>query len=387
MASIRSRKRADGTNAYAVLYTYAGQQTSATFDSRHSAEEFKTSVELLGAERAMKAFGITPTVRAVKKTSKITVAQWVTNYIASRSGVAKSTLYDYETILRNDITPHPIGQIPVELLTRGDVVGWVQGMSHLSGKTVINKHGLLSAALNLAVRSEIIPSNPAVGVRLPRTEKAEMVFLTKPEFAQLLKGFTEYWQPLIEFMVLSGARFGEISALKPSDVDRVNGTVRISRARKRTYEKGALYQVGPTKTQRSVRTINVVTGLLDKLNYDGEWLFTNTHGRPVELSSWRTNVWYKSVQRAQDLGLQKKPRVHDMRHTCASWMIARGVPLPVIQQHLGHESIATTVNLYGHLDRTQSAAAAAAIGADLYGTDAADASPAPGQQPSPPESQ
>lgn len=387
MASIRSRKRADGTNAYAVLYTYAGQQTSATFDSRHSAEEFKSSVELLGAERAMKAFGITPTVRAVKKTSKITVAQWVTNYIASRSGVAKSTLYDYETILRNDITPHPIGQIPVELLTRGDVVGWVQGMSHLSGKTVINKHGLLSAALNLAVRSEIIPSNPAVGVRLPRTEKAEMVFLTKPEFAQLLKGFTEYWQPLIEFMVLSGARFGEISALKPSDVDRVNGTVRISRARKRTYEKGALYQVGPTKTQRSVRTINVVTGLLDKLNYDGEWLFTNTHGRPVELSSWRTNVWYKSVQRAQDLGLQKKPRVHDMRHTCASWMIARGVPLPVIQQHLGHESIATTVNLYGHLDRTQSAAAAAAIGADLYGTDAADASPAPGQQPSPPESQ
>lgn len=386
MASIRSRKRADGTSAYAVLYSYAGQQTSATFDSRHSAEEFKSSVELLGAERAMKAFGITPTVRAVKKTSKITVAQWVTNYIASRSGVAKSTLYDYETILRNDITPHPIGQIPVELLTRGDVVGWVQGMSHLSGKTVINKHGLLSAALNLAVRSEIIPSNPAVGVRLPRTEKAEMVFLTKPEFAQLLKGFTEYWQPMIEFMVLSGARFGEISALKPSDVDRVNGTVRISRARKRTYEKGALYQVGPTKTQRSVRTINVVTGLLDKLNYDGEWLFTNTHGRPVELSSWRTNVWYKSVQRAQDLGLQKKPRVHDMRHTCASWMIARGVPLPVIQQHLGHESIATTVNLYGHLDRTQSAAAAAAIGADLYGTDAEDASPEPDQQPSPPES-
>jgi integrase len=366
MASIRERKRADGTVAYNVVYVHNKQQTSVTFDSEHSANEFLGSIKLLGAARAMAAFGIAPTVRAVKqKPSGVTVADWVATYIAGRSGVAKSTIYDYEAILRNDIRPHTIGGIPLELLVRGDVVGWVNGMT-ASGKTIANKHGLLSASLNAAVAAELIPSNPAAGTRLPRTERPDMTFLTRAEFAQLMAGFTERWQPLLEFMVLSGARFGEISALKPSDVDRQGSTVRIARARKRTYEKGAMYEVGPTKTKRSERVINVTRTVLDKLDYGNEWLFTNTKGGPLLLAGWRANVWYPSVARACEEGLQKRPRIHDMRHTCASWMIAKGIPLPVIQQHLGHESISTTVNLYGHLDRSQAAAAADLIGADLY---------------------
>jgi integrase len=383
MASIRSRKRSDGTTAHSVLYVHAGQQTSVTFDTEHAATEFRDSINLLGSDRAMAAFGVTPTVRAAARISGLTVADWVAKYIATRSGVAKSTLYDYEMYLRNDIAP-TIGVIPLELLTHADVAGWVQSMKGAAGKTIANKHGLLSAALNAAVRAELIPSNPAAGTRLPRTERPDMVFLTRPEFTCLLAGFTDRWVPLIEFLALSGARFGEVSALKPSDVDREAGTVRIARARKRTYIKGAMYEVGPTKTKRSERTINLTHTVLDKLDYSGEWLFTNTRGGPLQLSGWRTNVWYKSVARAQDLGLKKKPRVHDLRHTCASWMIARGVPLPVIQLHLGHESISTTVNLYGHLDRSQAAAAAELIGADLYAP-ALDVSPEADQQPAPPD--
>jgi integrase len=381
MASIRVRRRADGSAGYNVVYMLDGRQTSATFDSETAAEEFLGSVRLLGAERAMRAFGIAPTVRQAARRSGVTVADWVATYIASRSGVAKSTLYDYEAILRNDIRPHPIGGLPLEMLSRGDVVAWVNAMT-TSGKTISNKHGLLSAALNAAVRAEMIPSNPAAGIRLPRSEKPEMVFLTQEEFGQLLAGFTDHWQPMIEFMALSGARFGEISALRPCDVDLVAGTVRIARARKRTYEPGANYQIGPTKTKRSERVINVHQVVLQKLSYTGEWLFVNTKGGPVELSSWRSNVWYPSVKRAQGLGLQKAPRVHDMRHTCASWMIQAGVPLPVVQAHLGHESIATTVNLYAHLDRLSHASAAELIGAGLYGA-AEDASPSPDPQPLP----
>jgi integrase len=385
MASIRVRKRADGSTAYNVVYIYDKRQTSVTFDTQPDAEQFLSSVQLLGADRAMKAFGIAPTARAAASMSGVTVAGWVATYIASRTGVAKSTLYDYKAILRNDITP-ALGAIPLEMLGRDDVVGWVQGMSG-SGKTIANKHGLLSAALNAAVRADLIPANPAVGVRMPRSEKPEMVFLTRDEFTALLAGFMERWRPMIEFLVLSGVRFGELSALKPSDVDLAAGTVRISRARKRTYEKGANYQIGPTKTVRSVRTINVTPTVLEKLDHTGEWLFTNTRGGPVKLSSWRTNVWYPSVARAQAAGLKKQPRVHDLRHTCASWMIAKGVSLPVIQRHLGHESISTSVNLYGHLDRSQSASAAALIGDDLYGTPEVDASPEAGPPSSPPQSE
>ncbi|SKQ12340.1 tyrosine-type recombinase/integrase [Mycobacteroides abscessus] len=78
--------------------------------------------------------------------------------------------------------------------------------------------------------------------------------------------------------------------------------------------------------------------------------------------NFRANVWTPAVERA---GSDPKPRIHDMRHTCASWLIAAGVPLPVIQQHLGHESITTTVNTYGHLERSSMKAAADAIGKAL----------------------
>ena len=57
--------------------------------------------------------------------------------------------------------------------------------------------------------------------------------------------------------------------------------------------------------------------------------------------------------------------MHDLRHTCASWLVAAGVPLPVVQAHLGHESINTTIAAYRHLDRQSMSAAATVIGAML----------------------
>ena len=139
------------------------------------------------------------------------------------------------------------------------------------------------------------------------------------------------------------------------------GTVRITRAWKRTYAKGG-YELGTPKTKRSIRTVNVAPPVLDKLDYTGEWLFTNRADRPVRHNGFHERVWAPAVARA---GLDPRPRVHDLRHTCASWMVASGVPLPMVQAHLGHESINTTIALYFHLDRRSQEVAATAIGAML----------------------
>ncbi|MGV0991095.1 MAG: tyrosine-type recombinase/integrase [Mycobacterium sp.] len=364
MASIRSRIRRDGTPTWAVLYSLEGRQTSLTFIEESAAEKFRTLVNTIGPQRAMDAWGVADTPRA-SAAADPTVAAWVQRYIDSRTGVVKSTLYDYRAYLANDIKP-VLGDIPLGVLSREDVAGWVQGLADTgsSGKTIQNKHGFLSAALNAAVVAGAMVANPAAGTRLPRTERAEMVFLTHPEFQQLRLGFTERWYPLVDFLVVSGARFGEVAALRPADVDRNAGTVHIARTWKRTYEAGG-YELGPTKTKKSVRTINVDAVVLEALDYSREFLFTNTKGGPIRLPGWRSNVWYPSVARARKEGLAKAPRVHDMRHTCASWMMAGGVPLPLIQSHLGHESITTTVNQYGHLDRKDAAAAAALMAAAL----------------------
>lgn len=111
-----------------------------------------------------------------------------------------------------------------------------------------------------------------------------------------------------------------------------------------------------------MRTINVADSALAKLDYTGEWLFTNRAEGYVRAQGFTRRVWAPAVKRA---ALGKTPRIHDLRHTCASWMIAENVPLAVVQHHLGHESIETTVGTYGHLDRRSAQAAANAISARL----------------------
>ena len=143
--------------------------------------------------------------------------------------------------------------------------------------------------------------------------------------------------------------------------------------------KRSPYRIGPTKTRKSVRTINLPKDVLDKLDYSGEWLFTNpgrgrrAEGGPVRAPNFRANMWKPAVERAwpdkdadgNPTANPMWPRIHDVRHTCASWLIAAGRPLPAIQARLSHESIKTTVDRYGHLDRTSAAGNADAIGAML----------------------
>jgi integrase len=95
--------------------------------------------------------------------------------------------------------------------------------------------------------------------------------------------------------------------------------------------------------------------ILDKLGYSHEGLFTNRDGGPVRYAGSRRRVWDKAVARAK---LDPAPTPHDLRHTCAPWMLNAGVPVPVVSLHLGHESIKVTVDIYGDIDRTSARSAA-----------------------------
>jgi integrase len=364
--SLRFRTRSDGSTYTQVRFRIHGKETSVSFNDHAEAMQFDDLIAKVGPAKAVEITRI-----VIAHDRALTVGQWLTHHNEHLTGVEPETLNRYKSYAKNDFAL--IEDIPLAALTDEDVARWMNGLRNRdgttpSGKTVANKHGYLAGALNAAVERGHVKSNPCDRVKLPRWDREEMCFLEPAEYQMVRAAVSEYWRPLVDFLVASGARWSEATALTPADVDRGAGTVRITRAWK---TGGGGYRLGVPKTKKSVRTINVDRGILDQLDYTGRWLFTNSgRGRAgsdgvVRIHSFNPNVWKPALERAHQAGLTKTPRVHDLRHTCASWLIAAGRPLPAVQQHLGHESIMTTVGVYGHLDRSSGQGNADALAAFL----------------------
>ena len=358
-ASLSARPLATGGESIRVRWREHGKQRVQTFTDLASAEVFRRNVERWGPDRAYEIAGVVDTSPGGGET----LTDWLKQYVAERTGVQKATTDRYLAYIEHDIAP-TIGHLPLAAITDSIIAGWVHGLESAqprpSGKTIQNKHAFLSGALKAAVRARKIPANPCEGRRLPTSARQEMVFLTKAEFDLILGQIgRELWRDLATWLVATGMRFGEATALRPEDIDEAKGTCRVQRAWK--YTGGHRRELGTTKTRRSVRTIDLPPQALDiyRRRRGGEWLFANGRGNAVSPQDFHNQAWREA---RKVVGPAKVPRVHDLRHTCASWMIQAGVPITVVSRHLGHESITTTVDRYTHIDRTSSSQAAAAIG-------------------------
>jgi integrase len=338
-----------------------GKQTSTSFNLHREARIFCDLVDTHGPHWAVKAY---EPERQAPLTPTLT--EWLNHHIDHLTGVEQYTVDKYREYVRNDIQDS-IGKIRLASLTEDDISRWVKQLETtprkktgkpLSPKTIGHLHGFVSGALKKAIPQHI-PTNPAAGRRLPkRADERDLDdrLLSHDEFNRLWQATTEPWRPLVEFLVASGCRWGEATALKPEDVNRKTGVVRIRRA----WKHGSTgYYIGPPKTKRSRRSINLPMSILDKLDYSHTWLFVNREGGPVRYPGFRRRVWDPAVKRAE---LDPKPTPHDLRHTCGSWLLMAGVTITGVSRHLGHESITVTVDTYGHLDRTVAIAAADVMG-------------------------
>lgn len=352
----------DGSVSWKVRFRHAGRQTSETFPTERAARDFARLLATVGPDEAVSILDH----RETSAGAVPTFGEWAREHIANLVGVEEGTRRRYLRTVERDMAD--LDHLPLDALTERTVAGWVRALERAgaSGKTVRNKHGILSAILATAVRAGHIPANVAHGTRLPRTVRDEMVFLTHDEYATLLGCVAPRWQPLVATLAGTGLRWSEATALQVGDVSLTGGTVRVTRAWK--YTAGQGHRVGPPKSSRSRRTVQLAPETVEVLRplvagrRPGEWVFTNSHGGPVRSAAFHEGVWHPAVD-AADLG--KRPRVHDLRHTCASWLIAAGLPLPYVQDHLGHESITTTVGTYGHLMPESRGRIAAALSSAL----------------------
>lgn len=357
MASIRERTGPKGT-VYAVLWREHGAQRSRTFGSREKARRHAERIERLGPSAADRILA----AEAGHDPEKMpTVAEQVTRHINGLSGVSPATITGYHTIARQ-LTTTALGSLPLDTATRDDVAAWVrdQERAGVAAKTIKNKQALLSAALTRAVDDGLVLRNVAARARIARTERREMTFLTPREFTILLDRATPHFRPLLVWLYGTGMRLGEATALRVSDVhlEFTPPTVTVTRAWKRGGE------LGPPKTAAGRRTIAIPAAAVEAIRplLDREpdaLLFVNTAGRRILqatlhdlwqgwIADWRIDPTTGArTKRTPALG--KHPRIHDLRHSHAAFMIGQGVSLYDLKQRLGHESIQTTADTYGHL--------------------------------------
>lgn len=381
VASIRVRNRKGHPPSYCVRWRdpdLGGKECSYTFESEQEAEQFAFILTSNKGRLAPTAeiwgslHDTTPSVEAV-----------LAQHIEQVPSVTARTRADYRRDAANHITPH-IGAIPVGRLTQAHVHQWLQTLSEseLSDKTIANVHGLLSSAVRTAVRQGHRPDNPCEGVRLPRRNHGEdMVFLTPGQWSvldqELAKPCDGYYRILFRTLAWTGMRWGEVCALQVGDLAFTTKppTVRIVRALKR--DENSQPYVGPTKTRRSKRVISIPETLAVELKEHvrgrgpEELVFRSHTGSTLHHSNIRIRAWLPAVKAAMDPEhgddrLLEHPRIHDLRHSHASWLFSQGLDLLAVQRRLGHESITTTADRYGHMLPGQQLAAAAAMD-ELFG--------------------
>ncbi|HET7387342.1 MAG TPA: site-specific integrase [Nocardioidaceae bacterium] len=340
-----------GTGRYRVRFRYGvspktgkPKQTSETFDRKADAERFAKLLDALGEQGALDQ------LYADEQDAKVpSLDQVAADHIEHLTGIEPGTRKTYTRLWGRTWGPL-LGGLPANLVSRDDVARAVNTLAErYSAKSLENQRGLLAAVLARAVDQGHLPKNPVKGIRLPRgreAERAEMRILTPEEFDGILGRTPEHYRGLLKFLVGTGCRWGEAVALQVGDWQRPN--VRIRRALK--WSPDNQRAVGATKTRRSNRTVTVGKVLADVLDAAcegkarGDLVFTAPRGGQVLHRTFWSRVWLPAVA-----DLEPRPRIHDCRHTAASWLLGAGVPIHVVQLRLGHESIKTTVDTYGHL--------------------------------------
>lgn len=233
----------------------------------------------------------------------------------------------------------------------------------LCTNTIHHCHKMLRAVLNKAVKWGYIKISPMTRVEAPKQTKTEMKYWTEKEILaamEVFRGSTIEWH--VKIALLTGLREGEIAALNINNVDYKNKTFRVSETAQRVDGQGIIFK--EPKTEKSKSTMPLTAEVeqlikqrehrikLDKLRlgdkyncrYDGY------------LSVWENGDIFDPKYIGREFhrilkGQSSVPmiRFHDLRHSCATWLLSQGVDLKTIQEILRHADFSTTANTYSHI--------------------------------------
>ena len=233
--------------------------------------------------------------------------------------------------------------------------------------TVIHYHAIIHSALKYAVKTDMLVQNVADKVDRPKKNSFQPVFLSAEEMQKMFEALrgTKLELPVL-VAAFYGFRRGEVLGLKWDAIDFERGTISVIRTVTTITVEGKQMEIEQqsAKTKSSLRTLPLIGSFREyflqvkeaqELNkqvcgncynheYDG-FVFVDELGERMR-ANYLTSAFPKFLE---DHGLRRM-RFHDLRHSCASLLLANGVPLKHIQEWLGHSDFTTTANIYAHLD-------------------------------------
>ena len=334
-------RRAD-SGRYQARYRIPGGRTrSKTFDRRKDAGRWLRHE----VARLDRGDWIDPDAGTV------TIAEWSDRWMATRLHIRDSTRERDETYLRSLILPH-LGTRRLSDITRQDIQSWIAELAEegYAPATIQLAYGLVSMAFNAAVDDALIQRTPCSGVNLPRRIETEKRFLSVDELHHLADTIDPHYRTLVLTAGYTGARFGELAALQPRDLDLSRRRVTITRS---LAEVRSIITETEPKTAASKRSITIPQAVVDDLaahldqHATGrtDRVFTAPQGGALRRRSFRKRFWLPAV----DESVGQPMRFHDLRHTHAALLIAANTHPKLLQSRLGHTSIKTTLDIYGHL--------------------------------------
>lgn len=390
MASIRQRPSGSWEVHYRDPYNW---QRSKTFARKTDARRFASEVE------TDKRRGLWNDPQDSRYSFSELAADW---FDWTRAGRRKPrTLAAYRGYLNRHILP-VFGRVPVVSVDRqlvrrfaGDLTN--SGLSPASVRKII---AVLRQVMGFAEENGLIRSNPAANLRLGTGgSKKEACFLSLAEVEALARAienpsagmektgrtYPEY-RLLVRFAAYTGLRAGEIGGLRVRDLDLDHGLVRVAhilgelRADVRVHFEPLEYQgriypdlfIDTTKTDR-IRTVPIPASVVGSLRVHvtnmtpDDFVFRSPEGGPLR----HLNFYRRHFKPAAEAVGLSGCRFHDLRHTCASLLIAQGANPKSVMERLGHSTIQMTLNVYGHLFPHLEAALTDALDAQIVEVEAA----------------
>jgi integrase len=299
-------------------------------------------------------------ISSAKRTVGQYMTQWLEDHVKATN--APLTYRGYEQTTRMYIIPR-LGKIPLERLNGEDVQRCLNQASKdgLGPTSVKAINATLKTALTTAMKWGIVERNAAKNATPPKQRKYHAKFLCAEDADRLLKIVEGHrYEALIVVALMMGLRRGEVAALRWSEIDFADGRMHVRTSLQRITGKGV--QLQDVKSEKSHRRPPLpalcIAALLRrrqiqeeeksaagmKWKRDSDFVFTSRYGARIVIEELT-----RELNNALELAKLPHMRFHDLRHSTASLLLAKGVPMKIVQEILGHANFQITGDLYTHV--------------------------------------